>query len=56
MGGYTRRDVLKLGGAAAAAGLGFPAVLRAQQKEVIMLGLWSFTGAFSDVGPVLDRG
>jgi len=21
-----------------------------------MLGLWSFTGAFSDVGPVLDRG
>jgi hypothetical protein len=30
----TRRDVLKLAGAtAAAAGLGFPAVLRAQQKE-----------------------
>src|SRR5712691_10834402 len=54
---FTRRDVLKLGGAtAAAAGLGFPAVLRAQQKEVVMLGLWPFTGAFSDVGPVLDRG
>jgi branched-chain amino acid transport system substrate-binding protein len=52
----TRRDVLKLGGAAAAAGLGFPAVLRAQPKELPMLGLWSFTGAFSDVGPVLDRG
>src|SRR5438132_14329359 len=53
----TRRDVLKLGSAAAAAaGLGFPAVLRAQQKEIPMLGLWSFTGAFSDVGPVLDRG
>ena len=53
----TRRDVLKLGGGAAAAtGLGFPAVLRAQTKEVPMLGLWSFTGAFSDVGPVLDRG
>src|SRR6266478_2928359 len=52
----TRRDVLKLGGVAAAAGLGFPAVLRAQQKELPVLGLWSFTGAFSDVGPVLDRG
>jgi hypothetical protein len=48
--------VLKLGGAAAAAGLGFPAVLRAQQIEIPMLGLWSFTGAFSDRGPVLDRG
>src|SRR5216683_2400162 len=56
MSGLTRRHVLKLGGVAAAAGLGFPAVLRAQQKEVPMLGLWSFTGAFSDVGPVLDRG
>ena len=52
----TRRDVVKLGVGAAAAGLGFPAVLRAQQKEVVMLGLWPFTGAFSDVGPVLDRG
>ena len=52
----TRRDVLKLGGAAAAVGLGFPAVLRAQTKELPVLGLWSFTGAFSDVGPVLDRG
>src|SRR4029453_7616911 len=52
---FTRRDVLKLGGAAAA-GLGFPTVLRAQSTEVPMLGLWSFTGAFSDVGPVLDRG
>ena len=52
----TRRDVVKLGSAAAAFGIGFPAVLRAQPKEVVMLGLWSFTGAFSDVGPVLDRG
>ena len=35
----TRRDVLKLGGgAAAAAGLGFPAVLRAQAKEVADAG------------------
>src|SRR5262244_2684989 len=51
----TRRDLLAMGGAAAV-GLGFPAVLRAQQKEIVMLGLWSFTGAFADVGPVLDRG
>jgi branched-chain amino acid transport system substrate-binding protein len=51
----TRRDLLKLSGAAAA-GLGFPAVLEAQSKELVMLGLWSFTGAFADVGPVLDRG
>ena len=53
---FTRRDVLKLGGAAAAAGLGFPAVLRAQPKELPVLGLWSFTGAFSDVGPVPTAG
>src|SRR5205823_3975982 len=52
----TRREVLVGGAAAAAAGLGFPALLRAQQKEVVMLGLWSFTGAFADVGLVLDRG
>src|SRR2546423_14525715 len=53
---FSRRDVLKLGSAAAAAGLGFPAVVRAQAKELPVLGLWSFTGAFSDVGPVLDNG
>src|SRR5437660_2492432 len=52
----TRRDLLKLSGAAAAAGLGFPAGLEAQSKELVMLGLWCFTGAFADVGPVLDRG
>src|SRR3990172_1339444 len=55
----SRRDVLKLGAVGAAgavAGLGFPAVIRAQAKEVVMLGIWPFTGAFSDVGPILDRG
>src|SRR5438445_5399357 len=52
----TRRDVVKLGSAAATLAVGFPAVLGAQPKDVVMLGLWSFTGAFSDVGPVLDRG
>src|ERR1044072_729113 len=50
----SRRDLLKAGVGAAA--LGFPHVVRAQGKEVVMLGLWSFTGAFADVGPVLDRG
>ena len=56
MSDISRRDVLKLGGGAAAAGLGFPAVVRAQAKDLPVLGLWSFTGAFSDVGPVLDNG
>ena len=50
----TRRDVLKLG--AGAAVMGVPGVLRAQAKDVVMLGLWPFTGAFADVGPILDRG
>src|SRR5438876_6547553 len=50
----SRRDLLKAGVGAAA--LGFPNVVRAQGKEVVMLGLWSFTGAFADVGPILDRG
>src|SRR5258705_1609082 len=48
------RDILKAGAAAAA--LGFPAIIRAQQKEVVILGLWDQTGAFSDVGPLNDRG
>src|SRR2546423_1005335 len=50
----SRRDLLKAG--AGAAVLGFPNIVRAQGKEVVMLGLWSFTGAFADVGPILDRG
>jgi branched-chain amino acid transport system substrate-binding protein len=49
-----RRDLLKAG--AAAAGLGFPAIIRAQPKEIVMLGIWPQTGAFADVGPILDRG
>jgi branched-chain amino acid transport system substrate-binding protein len=52
-----RRDILKVGAiGAAAAGLGFPGIIRAQAKEVVMLGIWPNTGAFSDVGPILDRG
>src|SRR5882672_11057720 len=50
-----RRDVLKIG-ALAAAGMGFPAILRAQAKEIVILGLWDQTGAFADVGPLNDRG
>jgi branched-chain amino acid transport system substrate-binding protein len=51
-----RRDVLRLGAIGAAAGLGFPAIIRAQQKEIVILGLWDQTGAFADVGPLNDRG
>src|SRR5260221_7363025 len=50
-----RRDILKIG-ALAATGLGFPAILRAQSKEIVILGLWDQTGAFSDIGPLNDRG
>jgi branched-chain amino acid transport system substrate-binding protein len=52
-----RRDILRLGAlAGTAAGLGFPAIIRAQAKEVVILGLWDTTGAFADVGPLNDRG
>ena len=50
-----RRDILKIG-ALAAGGLAFPAILRAQSKEIVILGLWDQTGAFADVGPLNDRG
>ena len=57
MGDLKRRDILKIGAlAAAGTGLGFPAILRAQSKEIVILGLWDQTGAFSDVGPLNDRG
>src|SRR4051812_44838613 len=51
---FKRRDILKF--AAAAGTLGFPAIVRPQSKEVVMLGLWDQTGAFADVGPLNDRG
>jgi len=54
MSNSTRRKILKLGAASAA--LGFPAIVRAQPKEIVMLGIWPATGAFADVGPILDRG
>ena len=50
----SRRDILKAG--AATAMLGFPAIVRAQAKEIVILGLWDQTGAFADVGPINDRG
>src|SRR4051794_41377033 len=50
-----RRELLKAAAAGAAA-LGFPAIVRSQQKEVVILGLWDQTGAFADVGPLNDRG
>ena len=52
-----RRNILKAGAlGAAGAALGFPAILRAQSKEIVILGLWDQTGAFADVGPLNDRG
>lgn len=36
--------------------LGVPSLGTAQGKEIVMLGIWPFTGAFADVGPLLDRG
>src|SRR5688572_31409002 len=50
-----RRDVLKAGAVGTVA-LGFPGIIRAQQKEIVILGLWDQTGAFADVGPLNDRG
>src|SRR2546430_3008182 len=52
---HKRRDILKIGALAAAAS-GFPAILRAQSKDIVILGLWDQTGAFADVGPLNDRG
>jgi branched-chain amino acid transport system substrate-binding protein len=54
MSNLKRRDLLKA--SAGIAALGFPAIIRAQPKEIVMLGIWPATGAFSDVGPILDRG
>ena len=54
MGRTSRRDILKAGGATTV--LGFPAIVRAQAKEIVILGLWDQTGAFADVGPINDRG
>src|SRR3989475_2711936 len=57
MGDLKRRDILKIGAlAAAGTGLGFPAILRAQSKEIVILGLWDRTGAFAAVGRLNDRG
>src|SRR3954462_1174078 len=52
---FNRRDVLKIG-AGATASLAFPAIVRAQAKEIVILGLWDQTGAFADVGPLNDHG
>jgi len=51
----TRRHFLTTT-AAGTALLGAPARATAQGKELVMLGIWPFTGAFADVGPMLDRG
>ena len=51
-----RRDLLKAGAAIGAVSLGCPGIVRAQPKEIVILGLWDQTGAFADVGPLNDRG
>jgi branched-chain amino acid transport system substrate-binding protein len=51
-----RRNLLKAGAAIGAASLGFPGIVRAQPKEIVILGLWDQTGAYADVGPLNDRG
>jgi branched-chain amino acid transport system substrate-binding protein len=66
--GVTRREFLKLAGTAAGFA-GLESLLAGCQvagqvggpgpqppQEIPMLGIWPFTGAFADVGPVLDRG
>ena len=52
----TRRHFLTTTIAAGTGLLGAPPLGTAQGKEIVMLGIWPFTGAFSDVGPLLDRG
>src|SRR5262249_35974842 len=52
----TRRHFLTTTVAAGASLLGAPALATAQGREIVMLGIWPFTGAFADVGPLLDRG
>jgi len=53
----TRRQFLATTTVTAGASLlGVPAIGTAQGKEIVMLGIWPFTGAFADVGPLLDRG
>src|SRR5437867_6315495 len=53
----TRRKFLATTTVAAGTSLlGAPAIGTAQGKEIVMLGIWPFTGAFADAGPLLDRG
>jgi branched-chain amino acid transport system substrate-binding protein len=48
------------GGVAAAGAAGwaaqFPAVVRAQPKEIPMLGVFPYTGTYADAGPLQERG
>jgi hypothetical protein len=52
----TRRRFLATGAMAGASLLGVPGVATSPRKEIVMLGIWPFTGPFADVGPLLDRG
>jgi branched-chain amino acid transport system substrate-binding protein len=52
----TRRHFLAATAAGATGLLSAPTRGTAQGKEIVMLGIWPFTGPFADVGPLLDRG
>lgn len=52
----TRRHFLKTTAVAGTSLLTGPPIATAQGKEIVMLGIWPFTGPFADVGPLLDRG
>lgn len=41
---------------AAAVGAPFPAIIKAQSREIAMLGIFPFTGVYADAGPLQERG
>src|SRR5690606_22002347 len=54
-----KRKLLALTSLAAATALGLSAATMptdAAEDEVILLGIWPFSGPYADVGPLLDRG
>ncbi len=54
----SRRAFLRSGaatGMGVGLGLGFPAIVRAQAKDVAILGITSYTGGFAEVGPLMER-
>src|SRR5271169_6444799 len=50
-----RRFIRASAAGVAASTLGFPSVVRAAEETPI-LGLFSYTGAYAEVGPLMERG